>query len=545
MSRLIDDEALAELKGLLQKLTGPVELVHFTQTPPCETCQMQRDLLDLIVGLSPKLTLKVYDLVKDADKARGYRVDKVPATVVSNGSNTGIRFFGITGGYEFSSLVEDILMVSAGDPGLDEATLALAALIESPLHLEVMVTLTCPYCPRMVRVVHQLALANPLVTADMVESSEFPQLVQRYQVGGVPRTVIDGGVGIEGALPAAQAVMEILKHVNPTAYTRLQEQLRDARGERQVRVPDPAHTYDVLVIGAGPAAMTATIYAARKAREVLVLGRDVGGQVVNTASIENWPGMPEVGGRDLAELLRNHAERYPLAERLGVTVTRIEQRKSKGGYFIASTDTGDRYLARTVIYCAGKQYRQLGVPGEQRFLGHGIAFCATCDAPLFRDKRVAVVGGGNSAFTAARDLLSYASSIHIINVAKAFQADKTLMREVTRSDKVTLHLSTHVREFLGTGQLSGVRLESDDGEYRQDLQVDGVFLEIGLIPNTAPVADLLELTNGGEIPVQRDQSTKVAGFFAAGDCTDEPEKQIVVAAGAGAKAALSADRYLG
>jgi len=541
MSELFNEETLEQLKEIFVQLSGKVELLYFTQEPACDSCRTQQLLLEVIAENSDKITLTQYDLIKDADKAREYGIHKVPATAVIGKQDFGIRFYGVTGGYEFNSLLEDILMVSSGEHDLDPGTMALVEKINRPTHLEVMVTLTCPYCPKMVRVVHQLAMANPMIRGDMVDAGEFPQLVQRYQVGGVPRTIIDEGVGIEGALPASQAVVEILKHVNPGAYREFDDQMREYRGERHVSKADSEHLYDILVIGAGPAAMTATIYASRKARDVLVLGKDIGGQMVNTASIENWPGTSEIGGQELAMSFRNHAERYPLAEQMNTQVTLITKQTD---YFIASCDDGSEYKGRAVIYCAGKQYRQLDVPGEKRFIGRGIAFCATCDAPLYMRKRVAIVGGGNSAFTAARDLLNYAAEIHIINVTPDFQADPVLTEQVTSSSKVSLHPSTHVWGFLGDKQLTGIRLESEVSQHRQDLAIEGAFLEIGLEPNTQPVAELVTLSGQHEVPVNRDQSTDVAGFFAAGDCTDEQDKQIVIAAGAGAKAGLAADRYL-
>ena len=541
MSDLFNEEVIEELRDIFKVLSQPVELVYFTQEPACEACRTQQLLLEIVADNSDLITLLTYDLVKHADKAREYGIHKVPATAVNGAQDYGIRFYGITGGYEFNSLVEDIVMVSSGDHGLDPPLLELVNKINRSTHLEVMVTLTCPYCPKMVRVAHQLAMANPLIRADMVESAEFPQLVQRYHVSGVPRTVIDEAEGIEGALPAAQAVVEILKRVNPAAYREYDERLRDAQGERHVSPADSEHLYDVLIVGAGPAAMTATIYASRKSRDVLLLGASVGGQMVNTATIENWPGMYEVGGQELATAFRNHAEHYPMAEKMDVAVEKIQQHD---GDFLATCSDGSTYKAHSVIYSSGKQYRHLGVPGEKRFLGQGIAFCATCDAPLFAGKRVAIVGGGNSAFTAARDLQNYATEIHIINVLPDFQADPVLYDAVVADDRVTLHPDFHVTGFLGDDALTGVRMVSGDNQVRQDLAVEGVFLEIGLEPNTRPVAELVALNEQHEIPVARDQSTSVPGLFAAGDCTDEQDKQIVIAAGAGAKAALSADRYL-
>ena len=542
---LLDADTRQKLAERLIELERPVKLLFFGQgAPACGNCREQEALLEAVAAASDRVALERLDLVKDAARARELGVDKVPATLVLGGEEEdhGIRFYGITSGYEFSSLVEAIEMVGSGCSGLPEELERLAQLIDRPTHLEVMVTLTCPYCPKMVRLAHQLAFVNPLVRADMIDSAEFPQLVQRYRVSGVPRTIIDGRPAFEGALPPHEAILEILKVANPPAWERIDAEMRTLAGERRARKIEPGHRYDLIVVGAGPAAMTATLYAARKALDVAVIGREPGGQIVNTETIENWPGIPAIGGRELATLFRNHAERFPVAERLGAEVTEVRRRED--GEFEVVTNDGGRYRARALIWCAGKQYRTLKVPGEARFLGHGIAFCATCDAPLYADRRVAVVGGGNSAFTAARDLLPWAREIHIINILPDFQADPVLIEEVTASDKVKLHPSTHVRAFLGDEQLTGIRLESEDGSERRDLPVEGVFLEIGLVPNSEPLKELVELDGAGQVPVRRDGSTAVPGLFAAGDVTDVPDKQIVIAAGMGALAALAAERYL-
>ncbi len=544
MSHPLDAETLDRLKTRLAGLQAPVRLVYVGQSPACTGCREQLDLLRAVADTTAKVTLETLDLVADAPRVRELGVDKVPATLVQDagGKDYGIRFYGLTSGYEFDSLVEAMEMVAAGDSGLGPELEALVALIDRPLHLEVMVTLACPYCPRMVRLAHRIAFSNPRVRADMVDSAEFPELVQRYRVSGVPRTVVDGRPAFEGALDPASAVLEILKRSNPEAWERIDAQMRTLAGERRARRLDPDHLYDLLIVGAGPAAMTAALYGARKALDLAVIGKTVGGQMVNTESIENWPGIPEIGGQDLAGLFRRHAERFPVAERLGTEVVRVVREAE--GPFRVETGDGTGYRARALIWAAGKRYRTLGVEGEARLLGQGIAFCATCDAPLYAGKRVAVIGGGNSAFTAARDLLPYAREIHIVNILPDFQADPVLYEQVTASPQVHLHPASHVRAFLGEDRLTGVRLESADGSERRDLAVEGVFLEIGLVPNSAPVADLLALDPQGQIPVGRDQATAVPGLFAAGDVTDEPDKQIVIAAAAGAKAALTAERYL-
>ncbi|MDA8363739.1 MAG: FAD-dependent oxidoreductase [Gammaproteobacteria bacterium] len=541
MAAFLTKETRAEVVRRLKKLRDPVRLLYFTQSQACGACAGQRGLLEELAALSDKLTLEVSDFVADADKAHAYGVDKVPATVVPIDGGRGLRFFGLTGGYELVSLLEAILMVSTGHSGLDPAIEMLARRIREPVHLEIMVTLTCPYCPRMVQFAHQLAFAVKDIQADMIDAAEFPTLVQRYQVQGVPLTVINERRGFEGALPAESAMMEILKRVDPDTYEQIETAAREARGERQARAARPGALYDVIVVGAGPAGLTAALYATRKGRQVLLIGKKAGGQVNDTALVENYPGFVRIAGTELAQALRHHAEAYPVAERCHTFVTTVRR---ANGVFEVVTENDQTYRGRCLIYAAGKQYRRLGVPGEERFLGHGVGFCATCDAPLYAGKRVAVVGGGNSAFTAVRDLLPFAREIHLIHMLDGFQADPVLVEEVERSPKVKFHLKTAVRAFLGDLALSGARIVARDGAQRYDLAVEGVFLEIGLVPNTGPLKGLVTLNGAGEVPVLREQTTDVPGLFAAGDVTDETDKQIVIAAGGGARAALAAERYL-
>ena len=541
MPKYIDAAAEMEVRAQLKGLASPVTLVYFTQPISCGACREQQALLEELVGLSGKLKLEVRDLMTDDTEAKRYGIDKVPATVVLGDRDPGIHFYGLTGGYEFTSLLEAILMVSTGRSGLAAEIETMVHAIAKPVHLEVLVTLGCPYCPKMVRLAHQMAYVNGNVRADMINAAEFPALVERYHVRGVPRTVINGRPAFEGALPEGSAVMEILRETDADAYERIDAMLREQRGERRATLAETTSEYDVIVAGAGPAGLAAALYATRKGRRTALIGRHAGGQINDTAIIENYLGFPRIGGRELAELMRNHVETYRVAERCHTTAREV--RRTDAGFEVEIGD-GARYRGKTVIYAAGKQYRRLGVPGEERFIGRGIAFCATCDAPLYRDRRVAVVGGGNSAFTAARDLLAFAQEVHLIHMLGDFQADPVLVEEVQKSSRLTIHLKSGVREFLGDAELSGVRVAAVDGSDRYDLPVEGVFLEIGLVPNSDPVARLVKLNADAEVPVGRDQSTAVAGLFAAGDVTDEPDKQIIIAAGAGARAALAADRYL-
>lgn len=335
--------------------------------------------------------------------------------------------------------------------------------------------------------------------------------------------------------------MELLKTAKPELHAEIERQINEAMDSRARRYAEPEKVYDIIIVGAGPAAMTAAIYAARKNLSTAVIGKHVGGQITDTSIIENWPGLQSIGGSELAQMMRNHAHHYDIAETFDVQIDAITKEEE---LFHLHTHEDETYSAKSVIYCAGKENRTLGIEGEERFIGKGIAFCATCDAPLYKDKTVAVVGGGNSALTAARDLLGFAKKIYLIYRSDAFHADQVLIDEVLASDIVHTHFNTNIKAFKGINRLESIEIYTDDESISSELPVEGVFLEIGLTPNSAPLRDLVALNKKGEVIVDKNQATSVAGLFAAGDVTDEIDKQIIIAAGAGAKAALAAERYL-
>lgn len=541
MKKVIDDKTKKELKSILDSLIKPVKIIFFTNKKECPTCKQQQKLLKELSDLSPKLELKVYDLNLHGDEALKYKIDKVPATVVKGDVDYGIRFFGLTAGYEFTSLLEALVMVSIGRSGLEPELEVLVKNIKEPVHMQVMTTLTCPYCPKMVHIAHQFAFINENIRADMVESAEFPKFIEKYNIVGVPKTIINEVHSFEGAVAVPAAYMEILKAVNFEEYEKLDAAIRELQGARKAKPAEEGYEYEVLIVGGGPAAMSAALYATRKGLDVALIANKFGGQITYTATIENYLGFPQIGGQDMTTLFRNHMENYQVAEVLGVNVASINKEDKS---FIAKTEDDKSYKAKSIIYCAGKEYKKLGVPGEEKFIGKSIGFCATCDAPLYTGKRVAVVGGGNSAFTSVRDLLNFASEVHIIHRRKEYKADKALVEEVLKAEKVKVHTPWVVQSFLGEEKLKGVSLKSPDKKKEKKIDVDGVFLEIGLTPNTIPIKDLLPLNSWGEIVIEKDQSTKVMGFFAAGDVTDVSEKQISIAVGDGAKAALAAHRYL-
>jgi alkyl hydroperoxide reductase subunit F len=379
------------------------------------------------------------------------------------------------------------------------------------------------------------------IVSDLLEISEFPHVARKYDVEGVPRVVINETHHFEGALPLEMYFLEVLKAVDPEEYARMEQIMEEDEEQGKTRQADPSHIYDMMIVGGGPAAFSAAIYAARKALDVLLITKSFGGQIYYTASVENYLGFPRIDGREMIERFLTHARQYPIAMHGGESVSSIGGDDDE---FTAHTEKGTVFRGKSVIYCAGKEYRRLGVPGEDRYIGRGIAFCATCDAPLFRGKTVAIVGGGNSALTAVRDLLPYAGRIYLINRSEKFSGDAPLLDRIRNEKNVTVYTGWVVKRFQGDERLNGIRLLKTASNERMDLKVVGVFLEIGLSPNTAPVKDLVKLNRKGEIPVRTDNSTSLRGFFAAGDVTDIPEKQICVAAGEGGKAAITASRYL-
>lgn len=541
MPELMNEETREKLVEVLAEMRWPVTLLLFTEGDPSPASEMQQEILESVVSLADNLHLEVYNARDHAEELETYRIDRLPATVPIGGKDYGIRFFGVTAGQEFSSFLQTIIMISTGYSGLAPEFEVLVANIAQPVHIRVFVTLTCPYCPAMVHLAHQFAYVNEAIRADAVEGSQFPDLVSRYQVEGVPRTIINETTVLDGAHPEGVFYLSVLQAADPEEYRRIEAAMRDMQGVRKVSPLDESRVYDILIVGGGPAAMSAALYAARKNLDVGLVAEKIGGQMTYTAHIENYLGFPGVGGDELLQRFQFHVESYPISELLDVKVTAVEE---AGQGFAVHTDDGRRFSSHAVIYCAGKEYTRLGVPNEDRFIGYGIAFCATCDAPLYAGRRVAVVGGANSAFTAVRDLVAFAKEIHLIHRRDTFKADAALVEEIRDHPAVTFHTPYRVLSFSGDERLAGIEIRPVDGGEPAMLEVDGVFLEIGLSPNTEPVAGTIPLNERGEVLVNPDRSTKLSGFFAAGDVTDVAEKQISVAVGDGALAALTAYKYL-
>ncbi len=308
-----------------------------------------------------------------------------------------------------------------------------------------------------------------------------------------------------------------------------------------VNVPDPSVSYDLVIVGGGPAAMSAAVYAARKMLNLAVITRDFGGQVLETSEIENWLGFQSINARDLVDSFVEHVNNFDMAMASNVGVVTIEKKQD---IFQIEAEDGNSYSARAVILATGKRHRPLDVPGEKKLVGRGVAYCATCDAPLFRDKKVVVVGGGNSAFTTAADLIKVGAGVVMVNFVRGWQADEALQDRVHQAENTAFFDYYQVVRIEGETHVEGVVIRDRESEEEQRLNAEGVFVEVGLLPNSESVRNLVALNDLGEVIIDCSCRTNVEGFFGAGDVTTVPHKQIIISAGEGAKAALSAYDYL-
>jgi len=298
--------------------------------------------------------------------------------------------------------------------------------------------------------------------------------------------------------------------------------------------------YDMMIIGGGPAGLSASVYAARKQLKTLLISLDIGGQINTTLGIENYLGYQFIEGPDLIDRFNSQVSKYPIEQKIGLRVTKLE--KIKGG-FQAVTEDGEKYRSKVVVFAAGKKPRKLNVPGEAEFTGKGVSYCAICDGPVFSGQRVAVVGGGNSALEAVLDLVKIAEHVDMVSLTM-LTGDKVLIDQLKDAKNLDIYLEYQTERIEGHDFVTGLVIKDLKSQKRKRLNVSGIFIEIGLVPNSEPLKDLIELNKWGEVPISCSGETKVPGLYAAGDVTDVPEKQIVIAAGEGAKAALQAHRYL-
>jgi alkyl hydroperoxide reductase subunit F len=440
----------------------------------------------------------------------------------------GIRFAGVPTGHEFTSLVLALLQAGGHPPKADAAMLAQIRELDGDFDFEVYVSLSCQNCPDVVQAVNLMAVINPRVRATMIDGALFQAEVEEKQIMAVPTLYLNGQPFGQGRM----SVEEILARLDKNTAVRQAEQIRS-------RAP-----FDVLVVGGGPAGASAAIYAARKGIRTGVVTERFGGQVLDTMAIENFISVSETDGPKLAAQLENHVRTYDVDIMNLQRAAQLLPRDVEG-YLTVKLASGASLRARSVILSTGARWREMNVPGEREYRGRGVAYCPHCDGPLFKGKRVSVIGGGNSGVEAAIDLAGIVSHVTLIEFDGQLRADEVLQRKLRSLPNVRVIVSAQTTEVHGAGgKVNGLSYKDRSTGELHRIELEGVFVQIGLLPNTEWLKGTVALTSRGEIEVDARGQTSLPGVFAAGDATTVPYKQIIIAMGEGSKAALGAFDHL-
>jgi alkyl hydroperoxide reductase subunit F len=514
---MITPEIKQALGGYFASMQMPVTLV--LQTGEHEKRAEQVDFLTDIAEISENVNFEERDA--------GLR-SPMSFSLEADGKPTRLVFSGIPGGHEFNSLILAILHASGSDMKLDESVRNLVRQVSNPLQFDVFISLSCHNCPDVVQALNQFALLNPNISSEMIDGGLFPELIEARDIQGVPSVYLNGELFANGKVDAAQLLDKLIE---------LEPEITQAVAVEQT----PPALQDVTVIGGGPAGVAAAIYSARKGLSVTLIADRVGGQVKDTMGIENLISVPKTNGPELASALQNHLNDYDITVKEHLRVTDVMQGKIK----TLSLSTGEIIRTRTLIVATGARWRELGVPGEKENIGNGVAYCPHCDGPFFKGKHVAVIGGGNSGVEAALDLAGIVKSVTVFEFLPELKADKVLVNQAEKRDNITIKKNVATKRILAQdGKVNGIEYEDrETGQTHQD-EIAGVFIQIGLVPNSQVVEALVETKSWGEIVVNEKCETSEPGIYACGDVTTVPYKQIVIAMGEGAKASLAAFEYL-
>jgi alkyl hydroperoxide reductase subunit F len=517
-SIMLDDNIKAQLQAYLEKVVQPIELV--ASLDESNASREIRELIHEIAALSDKVGAR-----EDG------RFERRPSFGVTRaGEAPRIHFAGLPMGHEFTSLILALLQTGGHPPKAEPETLAAIRALESAdgLRFETFISLSCHNCPDVVQALNLMAVLNPAVSHVMIDGALFQDEADKRQVMAVPSVFLNGEPFSQGRIELAA----ILARIDPAAS------LRDAE---TISTKEP---FDVLVIGAGPAGSAAAIYAARKGIRTGIVAERFGGQVLDTLAIENFISIKETEGPKLAAALEEHVRHYNVDVMSQQKAEHITPPPQPGALAEVRLENGALLKARSIILATGARWREMNVPGEREFRGKGVAYCPHCDGPLFKDKRVAVIGGGNSGVEAAIDLAGIVAHVSLLEFAPELRADAVLQAKLASLPNVTIIKNAETLEVTGTDKVNGLAWQDRASLTKYKLDLEGIFVQIGLSPNTDFVRETLDVTRSGEIAVDSRGQTSAHGIFAAGDCTTVPYKQIIVAMGEGAKASLSAFDYL-
>ncbi|WP_374430936.1 alkyl hydroperoxide reductase subunit F [Ideonella dechloratans] len=515
---MLDASTQAQLQAYFERISQPIALVASLDDRPASA--EMRELLTEIAAIAPaKITARF-----DGQDAR-----RPSFQITRAGADMGVRFAAIPMGHEFTSLVLALLWAGGHPPKVEADVIEQIQALDGDFVFETYMSLSCHNCPEVVQALNLMAVLNPRVRHVAIDGGLFQNEIDEREIMGVPAVFLNGQPFAQGRME----LPEILAKIDTGAA---------ARDAAKLATKAP---FDVLVVGAGPAGAAAAIYAARKGIRTGIVAERFGGQTLDTLGIENFISVPETEGPKFAAALEAHVRVYDVDIMANQKVDQLVPAAQPGGYATIKLSNGAELKSRTVIVATGARWRNVNVPGEQEYKTKGVAYCPHCDGPLFKGKRVAVIGGGNSGVEAAIDLAGVVAHVTLIEFADQLKADAVLVNKLKSLPNVEIHVSAQTTEITGDGhKVNGLKYKDRVSGEEHTVALEGVFVQIGLVPNSEFLKGTLELSKFGEIVVDAKCHTSVPGVYGAGDVTTVPYKQIIIATGEGAKAALSAFDHL-
>ena len=512
---MLEANIAAQLKGYLANLKHDIVLVS-SLDDSAKSAELA-ELLDEIASMSSLVSLTQSD-----DSS-----ERTPSFAVTRpGESASVRFAGLPMGHEFTSLVLALLHIGGHPMKLDDDMIAQVKAIEGEFHFETYISLSCQNCPDVVQALNMMSVLNSGISHVMIDGGLYPDEIETRQIMSVPTVYLNGGVFGQGRMTLSEIVAKLDSGADQKAAEKINEK----------------NPFDVLIIGGGPAASAAAIYASRKGLRTGIVSERFGGQLNDTLAIENFISVQETEGPKLASAIEQQVKSYDVDI---MELQRSKTMSSNGDQITVELENGASLQSQSVIISTGANWRELGIPGEEQYRGHGVAYCPHCDGPLYKGKDVAVVGGGNSGVEAAIDLAGLVNHVTLLEYADELKADTILQTKLATLSNVTVNTSAQSTEVLGDdSKVTGlVYIDRASGD-EKNIDLAGIFVQIGLLPNTDWLKGIVDLSEYGEVEVDDHARTSMEGVFAAGDVTTTPYKQIIIAMGDGAKAALSAFDYL-
>ena len=512
----LSPQLLESLKVYKDKIKKDVSFLINDQDHPKKESFLT--FLNGIASIFDKLDVRI-------EKTRYNQYSPLTFEIASDDQPTGILFSGIPGGHEFNSLILGTLQAGGSKINLDESLIDQIKQIDRKINFETLVSLSCENCPDVVQNLNQFALISNYITNHTIDGNLYPKLVKERDVQSVPTVFVEGEMVASGRISTANIIKKLVER----GLIRTKP--------KKSKLP----IQDVVVIGGGPAGVSSAIYAARKGLNVSIVSEKFGGQLTETVGIENFISNPYTTGKELTSNLFNHAKEYDIILKEHVQVEKINGEDIKS----ITLSSGEKMESRSVIIATGAKWRNLNIPGEKEYLGKGVAYCPHCDGPFFKGKDVVVVGAGNSGLEAALDLSNIAKTVTVLEFLPFSKADKILRDKARDTKNIEIILNVETQKILGDNKkVTGIRYIDKSTQDVYTSNVSAIFIQIGLIPNSHFVKNLLDLNKYGEIITNDRCETSVKGIFAGGDVSSIPHKQIIVSMGHGATAALSASEYL-